>query len=68
VEAENDSKLVENACFSTSYHSCSKEQVIDLSALGSASTSGYFWPFWLFSMRLAMWPWPGHLREFVNFF
>jgi hypothetical protein len=34
VEAENDSKLVENACFSTSYHSCSKEQVIDLSALG----------------------------------
>jgi hypothetical protein len=34
----------------------------------SASTSGYFWPFWLFSIRLAMWPWPGHLREFVIFF
>lgn len=34
LEAENDSKLVENACFSTSYHSCSKEQIIDLSALG----------------------------------
>ncbi|KZS17636.1 F-box only protein 2 [Daphnia magna] len=34
LEAENDCKLVENACFATSYHSCSKEQIIDLSALG----------------------------------
>ncbi|EFX70375.1 hypothetical protein DAPPUDRAFT_300481 [Daphnia pulex] len=33
VEAQNESKLVENACFATSYHSCSKEQIIDLSAL-----------------------------------
>jgi len=33
VEAENESKVVENACFATSYHSCSKEQIIDLSAL-----------------------------------
>jgi hypothetical protein len=41
---------------------------MSLSHFSSASTSGYFWPFWLFSIRLAMWPWPGHLREFVIFF
>jgi hypothetical protein len=34
VEAENDNNQVKNACFATSYHSCSKEQIIDLSALG----------------------------------
>lgn len=34
----------------------------------SASTSGYFWPFWLFSVCLAMWPWPGHFQDFAKIF
>ena len=33
LEAEN-SKSIENTCFATSYHSCSKEQIVDLTSLG----------------------------------
>jgi hypothetical protein len=51
----------------TAYFSGKKNRHL-FSLSSSASTSGYFWPFWLFSIRLAMWPWPGHLREFVIFF
>ncbi len=35
-EAEEENNI-ENFCFGTSYHSCSKEQVIDLTLLGIPS-------------------------------